>query len=149
MKNIDELVSNILAWAKEQKDVEAIGYVGSWARGTAKDDSDLDLMIISNEPDRYFKDDNWMSCFGVVKKIKNEDWGLVKTRRVNYTNDMEIEFNITNSYWAKTNPVEEGTVRPISEGLKIIYDPKYLLQELQVAVRRISTKENFIKNVNK
>ncbi|HUH97210.1 MAG TPA: nucleotidyltransferase domain-containing protein [Anaerolineales bacterium] len=135
MLEIERVIRRLKRWVQDKPDILAVGYVGSWARGEAGPDSDLDLIILTADPEIYLNDPKWLSEFGEVREVKREDWGPVQTRRAFYQDGSEIEFNFTTKDWAKINPLDEGTVRPVSDGLKIIYDPAQLLRKLEEAVK--------------
>ena len=122
VKNIEPFLINFLDWAKAQGNIIGVFLVGSYAINSAKADSDVDLVIITKDSSLYLKDNLWIENFGEIEKTIDEDWGLVKTKRVFYKNDLEIEFNITNSEWIKTNPVDKGTRKVLSDGNKILLD---------------------------
>ena len=133
--SIDGILQKLQEWvAKNNDDVLAVGYIGSWARGTARPDSDLDLIIVTTTPDKYLETSDWTAFFGVVREVKSEDWGLVQSRRAFYEDDAEIEFGITTKDWTKTNPVDEGTKKVVQDGMAIVYDPQNLLKKILDAV---------------
>ena len=134
MKGIDGILQKLQEWVAKNDDVLAVGYVGSWARGTARPDSDLDLIIVTITPDKYLETSDWTAFFGVVCEVKSEDWGLVQSRRAFYEDDSEIEFGITTKDWTKTNPVDEDTKKVVQDGMAIVYDPQNLLKKILDAV---------------
>ena len=99
-----------------------------------KPDSDLDLMLITTLPEKYLETTDWITCFGTIREVKSEDWGMVQTLRVFYRDGPEIEFNITTKEWVKTDPVDDGTKQVVRDGLVIVYDPQDLLKKLREAV---------------
>ncbi len=127
---VDLFLEKFKQWAASQDNIEAVALVGSYAKGTAKPDSDIDLVIITNDPKSLLENDLWLQNFGQIKEIKNEDWGLVQSRRVFYDNGIEVEFGITTPNWAKIDPVDPGTKQVILNGLKILYDENNILQSL-------------------
>lgn len=127
---INVFLEKIVVWGKENSDILGLCYVGSWARNTARADSDLDLVIITSNPKKYLSDRNWISKFGSIRNIKEEDWGLVKTLRVFYKNNLEVEFNIAAVKWASIDPIDPGTKKVILDGMKILYDPAKILLNL-------------------
>lgn len=132
---IDELVKKLERWSANQPDIRAVAVVGSYARGTARPDSDLDIVMICADPNKYLENNDWLSEFGQVQGVKQEDWGLVQSRRVFYAGGMEIEFGITTEQWCSPEEIELGTGRVINDGAKIIFDPYSLLATLIVAVK--------------
>ena len=69
-------------WARAQPDIVGVALVGSQARDTANEDSDVDLIILTSEVDKYSQDQLWISQFGAVQKCEPENWGRVKSLRV-------------------------------------------------------------------
>ena len=98
MKTVEELrdfLTAFNAWAIEQPDVQGIALVGSYARGSARDDSDVDLVILTDQPHKYLDDVQWIGRFGRVEKHQTEDYGKLTSLRVWYQNGMEVEYGIT------------------------------------------------------
>ena len=133
---IDELIKKLERWSANQPDIRAVAIVGSHARGTARPDSDLDIVMICADPNKYLENKDWLSEFGQVQSVKQEDWGLVQSRRVFYAGGMEVEFGITTEQWCSPEEIELGTGGVINDGAKIIFDPCALLANLIAAVKR-------------
>src|SRR5258706_8345171 len=121
-----------IEWVKTEENILGVALVGSHARKDAKEYSDIDLMIIATDPQYYLNNNSWINRFGQVKEngIKDEDLGLVKTKRVFYENGIEVEFNFASKEWTKTNPIDPGTKKVMSNGNKILIDKKGLLKNL-------------------
>ena len=49
-ETVNIFLSKVVSWASKQDSVLGVSLVGSYARGQARLDSDIDLVIISNEP---------------------------------------------------------------------------------------------------
>ena len=77
--------------------MQAIALVGSYARGAARDDSDIDLVILMDQPQNYLKNLKWIKHFGIVEKQQTEDYGKLTSIRVWYQNSAvaEVEYGIT------------------------------------------------------
>ena len=52
----EALIAQVVAWAGRQSDIRAVALVGSYARGSAHADSDIDLVLLCVDPARYLKD---------------------------------------------------------------------------------------------
>jgi predicted nucleotidyltransferase len=124
--NLQVFFNNIKDWASTQPDVKAIALVGSYANDTATDDSDIDLIMLVYQPDRYLKDTNWVSQFGSVNEKKIEHYGKVTSIHVWYSNGREVEFGITNQNWV-TPPLDDGTQQVINNGMKVLFEREALL----------------------
>jgi hypothetical protein len=110
--------------------------VGSHARGEARPDSDVDLMIITTEPQRYVEDDSWVGVFGCVETVTVERWGAVTSLRVHYEGGPEVELGITTPEWASTDPVDPGTERVVRDGIRPLLDRAGMLAGLDATMRR-------------
>lgn len=48
-------LSFLSEWAKKEPDVEAVAVVGSWARGEATGESDVDIVLLTASPERFIE----------------------------------------------------------------------------------------------
>jgi predicted nucleotidyltransferase len=128
------LIDEIVKWAQSHEDIFGVLLVGSYAQNKATLNSDIDLMFFVSSIDAWITNQDWLASFGKIKKVKLEDWGVVKTLRTFYDGDHEIEFNITTPAWASITPIEANTFRVISDGSKILHDPRGILANLVSAV---------------
>ena len=131
--NITAFLGEFANWASARPDVNGVALVGSYARGAARQDSDVDLMILTSDVERYFQDEAWASLFGQPERLEEEHWGAVKTLRVFYESGCETEFNFSAPAWAGI-PVDSGTHRVVSDGMEILFDPQDLLASVQRTV---------------
>jgi hypothetical protein len=120
-------------WARAQIDIAGVVLVGSHARDTAHEESDVDLIILTSEVDKYLQDQLWLSQFGVVQECEIENWGQVTSLRVFYKDRTEVEYNFSTPDWASV-PVDAGTYHVVADGMKIIHDPQRILKVLQETV---------------
>jgi uncharacterized protein len=54
------LIDAIAAWVGGPSDLRGLALVGSWARGAARPDSDLDLLILAARPNDYRVATTWL-----------------------------------------------------------------------------------------
>jgi len=94
-EHIRNFLDTFVPWASAQEDIQAIALVGSYARGAARDDSDIDLVLLTDEPQKYLEDLKWMERFGPVEKHQTENYGKLISIRVWYQNGVEVEYGIT------------------------------------------------------
>jgi predicted nucleotidyltransferase len=78
---IEELLDRVLEWAASRTDVRAVVLVGSHARGTARPDSDVDLVLLTERPRDLVDDTSWLERFGTVSRRVVEGWGRVTSVR--------------------------------------------------------------------
>ena len=103
--------------------------VGSHASNRTRPDSDVDLVLLTTEPERYSEDTSWVSAFGTSQRIAVEHWGNVTSVRVHYDPGPEVEFGITTPDWA-ASPVDAGTRRVIQDGIVVLLDRDGMLSLL-------------------
>ena len=117
-----------------------VALIGSHARNAAGQDSDIDLLLLCAEPDR-FRDQAWVaginwSPAGLhLTRWCDEEYGAVWSRRVWFDFQCEIEFAFASLAWADTSPVDRGTTRVVAGGCRILYDPDDLVNRLKLALR--------------
>lgn len=120
----------VTAWAYTRPDIQGVVVVGSWARGTANMSSDIDIVLLTNDPATYIVSTGWWGFLGRAELIATRQWGPLTERRVALPSGLEIEFGIVPPSWASIDPTDPGTMRVVRDGLQIIYDPDGLLQAL-------------------
>jgi predicted nucleotidyltransferase len=130
----DNFIGDFIEWAAAQADIQAVALVGSYARHTANEESDLDLVILCEKPEQYLTYQIWLHNFGVVLGLQVEEYGKVTSLRVWFEDGMEIEFGFTTSDWAGI-PVDEGTSRVAASGMRVLCERFPLLSNLQNEVK--------------
>jgi len=138
---IDRIVQMILAWARTETNVRAIALVGSHARGTARADSDVDLVVLTNVPEFFRADTSWLDAIGWrgadsrLLKWQDEEHGVLWSRRLWLEQGrLEVEIGFARPAWAEVNPLDPGTQRVVADGCRILHDPDRLLARLCAAV---------------
>ena len=131
MNGHSEFFEKIKDWGKNNIDIKAIGLAGSYARGEARTDSDIDLIVLSDTPEIYAHSSEWIGQFGSFSKRTVEDWGAIQSVRVLF-DFAEIEFGFGKPSWANAGPLDKGTMSVIQGGFEIIYDPENILARICV-----------------
>jgi predicted nucleotidyltransferase len=131
--DLHELIERLTGWSQNRPGVCALGIVGSYARGTAKADSDLDVVVVCEEPASLLDEQSWLREFGRCESIEVETYGIVTSIFAYYDWGLEIEFGIAPRGWTDI-PVDSGTARVIRDGMIICYDPEDLLARVVQAV---------------
>jgi uncharacterized protein len=140
-EKVSSILTYVVEWAAYRTDICAVALVGSWARGTARPNSDIDLMLLTPNP-KGFRDDekwinelNWEDVGFEINGWKDKDYGLVWSRHVYLEDGTEIEFSFGSPSWASTTPIDRDTFRVISDGCRVLHDPKNLLAELLAEIK--------------
>jgi hypothetical protein len=122
-----ELIAKVADWSQRDHRVIAAGVCGSYARGEARPDSDVDFCVLTDNPRSLLDDRSWIQGFGADARIVGpvEDYNLVQSIRVFY-GSTEAEFGVTDEAWARP-PIDKETAGVINDGLQIIHDPDGVL----------------------
>lgn len=118
---VEQFLRELTRWAAGQANIQAVALVGSHARGTATETSDVDLVVIANQPQVYLQERTWVRAFGEVVNEQVEDYGRLISLRVRYVNGLEVEYGLTNPGWADI-PLDNGTRQVISGGMRVLFD---------------------------
>lgn len=123
------MLSQVRGWAIDSPDVVAVALAGSWARGDARMDSDVDLVVLTTAKDDYLEDESWIKAFGGLRILYTQDWGSLYTeRRFVLPSGLEVEFGVAPPSWAATDPPDPGTCEAVYDGgLRAVYDPEGIL----------------------
>ncbi|MCA9640552.1 MAG: nucleotidyltransferase domain-containing protein, partial [Myxococcales bacterium] len=61
---MEEFLTDLRKWGLSERAILGIALVGSRARGTARPESDVDLIILLDDPLALAGDADWMARFG-------------------------------------------------------------------------------------
>jgi predicted nucleotidyltransferase len=127
---VELFLKNFTRWAYAQADIQAAALVGSHARGSATETSDVDLVILARDPKHYLDNQDWIARFGDVLQTQIEDYGRLISIRVWYADGREIEYGLTDRSWA-ASPLDAGTRRVIEDGMHILFERGPILSPYQ------------------
>ncbi len=135
---VEPIVRPIIQWATSRRTILAVALVGSWARGTAHAESDVDLMFLVEQPLLFRTNTDWLSDISwgdhQIESWEDKDYGAVWSRHVCLDSSdvgcAEIEFSFGRLGWASITPLDLGTQRVVSDGCRILYDPEGILVRL-------------------
>ena len=134
----ERFLERVREWAAGRPDVRAVGLAGSRARGTARADSDVDLVVLTHDVAAYIEADGWAYELGATGIVRMRSWGAVTERRFALPEGIEVDCAVGEPTWARTEPLDPGTKRVVSEGFRVVYDPDGLLAALVRASRAAS-----------
>jgi len=127
---VADVLMRVRRWAGGRADVRAAGLVGSWARGTERMSSDVDIVIVTSRPETYEESIDWLVDVGSPSVVRTQRWGVLLERRVRLASGLEIEFGFVPPAWADISPIDPGTLRVAGDGLRALHDPYGLLARL-------------------
>lgn len=119
----EKFFEELKVYASETSHIESIIIVGSFARGTNTESSDLDIVIITSNKSGMIADQGFIQEFGEVYKQQTEYYGACMSIRVWYKDGKEVEFGIVEPSWISM-PLDAGTDQVLSDGYKVIVDKK-------------------------
>lgn len=132
---VEGLLEVVLKWASVRYDVRGLALVGSWARGTAQMESDVDLVLLTLRVERYTEGDDWIRDLGGETMERTAAWGALAERRLRMPSGLEVELGVAPPYWAAVYPVDPGTRSVVEEGMRVLHDPDGLLRALARILR--------------
>lgn len=118
--SVSRFLKSMEEWAKSRSDIDCVLLIGSYARGEQTENSDIDLMILTENADWYLENTAWVSEFGNPRSMEMEDWGDVQSVRVWYTDSNEIEFGVSSPSWLD-DPLPATTAKVLEKGYEIIF----------------------------
>lgn len=124
-------INKIKQWGTENTDIKSIIIVGSYAKGTNKATSDIDLIIITTNKDEMLNNQNFIELFGEVERTQTEYYGACTSVRVWYKNGPEVEFGLVTPDWI-AQPLDKGTYRVLSDGYNIIIDKNKYFNDINL-----------------
>ncbi|MCX2718130.1 nucleotidyltransferase domain-containing protein [Lentiprolixibacter aurantiacus] len=139
-QKLHEILNVIQEFAAANEQILAVGLCGSWARGAANSDSDIDLSFICRDKE-FFKTTAWLQKidFKIINsniiRFEDQKYGVVWSRHVFLEDGTEIEFSFADTSWANIDPLDTGTEKVVSDGYRILYDPHQLLKRLLQKVK--------------
>ncbi|MFB7334073.1 nucleotidyltransferase domain-containing protein [Streptomyces adustus] len=124
---INDVIDRITRWARGREDVVGLLLVGSCARNAARPDSDIDIVLLTTDESRYLLENAWAMELGLGEPIRTRSWGPITERRCSTASGLEVELGIGSPSWAKTDPVDSGTHRVVTDGARVLHDPAGIL----------------------
>lgn len=121
-------------------DVRGVLLVGSYARGAATPSSDVDLVVLTDNPRAYRDDVRWHEALpwaelGVAPVgHRDGDHGAAWSRHVALDSGLVVEIGFAAPDWAAIHPADPGTLAVMRGGHLILHDPEGALAALATAL---------------
>lgn len=126
---MEDIINALKDFSAKNQYIESMIVVGSYARGTNKEGSDLDIVILTSNKAEMVRNQEFVQSFGEIYKKQTEYYGACTSIRVWYKNGQEVEFGIVDPSWMK-KPLDAGTKKVLSDGYKVIVDKKHYFANL-------------------
>lgn len=120
-REVTRLLSDLEDSARTHPDIAGVVLVGSYARGTEGMASDVDVVVLAEDPDSL-ADSSWLlGMRDSARLIRSRRWGPVRERRYRLPCGLIVELGFAPVSWAAI-PLDAGTRRVLADGNRIIYD---------------------------
>lgn len=133
--NADNFIALVESWASTQPEIRAIALVGSYARKTARPESDIDLVLLASDRSPYLSDTSWLAELGSASRTSLEQYGRVTSVRAFFDCGLDVEFAFATPDWAGF-PIDPGTRSVVENGFQILFDPDGILEKLVAGLKR-------------
>ena len=130
------IIGAVADWAIARDDIRALAVVGSWARGTPRQASDIDLLVVSDRASEYRRRGTWLAEIAFETagyRVRSSDravYGVVWSRHIHLRPTAELELTFANRSWASLDPVDRGTKRVVADAFRIVLDKDGILKPL-------------------
>jgi len=132
-----QVVDAVAQWSQRSPHIAALALVGSYARGAERMASDVDLVLLSPEPENL-ADSGWFAeLLPGAKLVRSLRWGPVHERRYRLRSGLVVELGIAPTSWAAL-PLDAGTRRVLADGHRILFDDGRLQAAAQAATCSIA-----------
>jgi hypothetical protein len=143
MKTADAnaILSAIADWGLGREDIRAMALIGSWARGSPYQDSDIDMLLLSDRADEYRRRREWLTEIDLegagyrIVSIDDASYGVVWSRHIDLLPAAKAELTFAPCSWARKDPLDAGTRSVVRDAFRIIFDKDGVLAKLVAAVR--------------
>src|SRR6056297_2500015 len=133
----EAIIQNFLHYSKTCEHFRAAAIIGSRASAekTADDFSDLDILILSNDPDKHIDNTEWLSEIGEVyiTFVETLPLGNSKERRVMFSDALDVDFAIVAASQAEAMFSSPEIISVFRKGFKILFDKDDLFSYLELS----------------
>jgi predicted nucleotidyltransferase len=132
------LIDRAVGFAASDPDVIALALVGSYARGTPRLASDVDLVLLTDDAaPALLAPGRFEPLLGERERlVRAKSWGPLHERRFRLRSGLHVELGIVPASWASVDPVDPGSARVVRGGLFAAHDPDGQLARLQAWIHR-------------
>lgn len=136
----EKLQTLFIDWVRKTDELRALALCGSWARGDARPDSDLDLLVLMREPSARARA-QLLECIPFdpagfkCQSLRWETYGVVHSAHMIFRPAVELELSFASINWASRSPIDPGTRQVVMGGFKLLVDKDLMLGELLAVLR--------------
>ena len=137
---VDRIIALITDWARQRPDISGLAMIGSWARGCARPDSDLDFVLLTDRQSEFQRDRDWPGAMAwdragfTLEGWEDAAYGAVWSRHFTLAPRAALELSFAAPSWASLDPIDPGTLRIVEQGCRILIDKNGALASLVASV---------------
>lgn len=128
--DVEATLDHLVNAAVPRRDVHGVILVGSHGRGSADEFSDIDVVILCDDPGHLVEDEDWWRSLGPVLMTYSDSYGDDADRRLVLEDGSDIELIFEPMSWFES----DHAARTLSFGYRILYGPD--APQIAVAPRR-------------
>jgi len=146
----EQLIERFVKWAEACSDIRAAIIVGSRARVDRPTDewADLDVVVITTDPDRYLSTTDWLQNIGhpLLTFLEPTATGDGMERRVLFEDMLDVDFSIIPKRRAEqsleseiSSQVAVEIANTFGRGMRVLLDKDEMLAQLRAFINSIET----------
>lgn len=135
----DDLIAMLMKLVERRHDLRAMAVCGSWARGSQRADSDIDILLLATDVTPWRTATGWIGelPFGQAGLSyaghRTAAYGVAWSAHIQLQPAAELELTFVLPSWADTDPVDPGSHRVVTDGFRICADKDGRLTRLVTA----------------
>jgi aminoglycoside 6-adenylyltransferase len=126
---MDRIIERVIAWAQPRPDIRAAFVAGSRARANhpADDWSDLDVVIVADDPQPYLASAEWLSAIGEVRLTFLEPTavGGLTERRALFDGGLDVDITFVPTEFVQhmlQHAIPAEVAQVFQQGVRILFD---------------------------
>jgi predicted nucleotidyltransferase len=133
---VNRLIAVIEALVSGRDELRGMAICGSWARGNPRPDSDLDVLIIAQEPGSLRRDEEWVHALRFSDAgfryigHHSAQYGAVWSAHIKLEPEAELELTFADKNWASVQRIDPSTRHVVTDAFTIIVDKDGRLRNL-------------------
>jgi hypothetical protein len=137
---ITTLLKDVTAFASRQPDIRGVALMGAFARGAAMPGTDVDLVLLTDTPQRYEDTGTWLGAFDYVRRghpvvsATRADEPLAMTFIIVLRGAPTLKMRFAPPALATARPPHGLVASAVADGLVIVHDPDGVIKDLQRVV---------------
>ncbi|MBX5477024.1 MAG: nucleotidyltransferase domain-containing protein [Clostridia bacterium] len=96
---VRRFLEHFAAWADACPLILGVALVGSYARGDFREDSDVDLVVVTQDETRTLQAIRDEFRLEDIVDARIEEWGILTSLRVFYAGGLEVEYGVVTKAW--------------------------------------------------